>query len=114
MQPVQYNNLKIYKGATFKFEFRLKHCTGYADPTDVIFNLAEAAGGTEVYEKRYAESPQGVTYDADTETWTVILTEDETADIDKGTLYFFVDAIESGERIPWIIGNVTVYAHAPA
>ncbi len=114
MQPVEYSKAKLYKGAAFTFSFRLSRDGRYIDPENVIFTLSKRAGGEEVYEKQYTDSPTSITVDDD-DIWTVQLTDTETDDIDDdGELYMQIDAVEDGVRERWGIGNVRVYEDATA
>jgi len=111
MQPISYNGAKIYKGAVFRFSFRLSRAGEYVDPDDVIFTLSTKAGGTEVFETSYAESPTFISVDDD-QIWTVEIPASETDSIDDAELYMQVDIIEDSSRERWIIGNARVLENA--
>lgn len=111
MQPVPYNGLKIYKGAVFRFSFRLSRAGTYVDPTDVIFTASDKPGGTAVFDLSYTDSPTFISVDDD-DIWTVEIPSTDTDSIEYGELYMQVDIIEDGERERWITGNIRVYQNA--
>lgn len=111
MQPVSYNNLKLYKGAVFRFSFRLSRAGSYIDPSDVIFTASDKPGGTEVFNLSYTDSPSFLSVDDDN-IWTVEIPATDTTDVNYGDLYMQVDAVEDGSRERWITGNIKVYQNA--
>lgn len=111
MQPINYSGAKIYKGAVFRFSFRLSRAGEYVQPDDVIFTLSTAPGGTEVFETSYAESPTYISVDDD-QIWTVEIPASQTANIEDAEVYMQVDIIEDSARERWITGNARVLQNA--
>lgn len=113
MEPFNYNDLKIYKGSRFTFSFRLALDGEYIEPpVDIIFTASNGAGGTQIIQKSYSESPTSITFDED-DVYTVELSDAETDEIEEALLYFQVDTINAaGKRDRWIIGHIKVYDDA--
>lgn len=113
MNPVEYSKWKMYKGAAFQIQFRLKRAGDNIDPSNVIITISDKPGGTEKFKKEYAESPTAITIDDDG-LWTMALTGDETETVDVGELYIQVDAVEDAQPERWITGTIRVYQNATA
>jgi len=113
MQPLEYNKLKMYKGADFVFKFRLSYSGDYVDASNVIFTASDTPGGTEIFNIQSSDSPSFLSKDDD-EIWTLRIPASDTAEVEKPELYFQVDTIESGEHPRWIIGRMQVLDNATA
>lgn len=95
----QKKDLKIYKGATFQLNWRIK-CDGvYQDVSgwDWKFQAAELIGGTAVIDKNNTDSPAGITHDNDDENLnTLEITATETQNITStGKLFYKLQAVDA-------------------
>lgn len=117
IEPIN-RDVKLFKNATFKLEFRIKEDGATVDLTGWSFYfkaVEDCAGGDTVLETNSVDSPAGITIDSTKDS--LITVEISAADTDaitqKGRLYFEIDAVtNTGERQRRWIGKIDIIEHA--
>ena len=110
-------NVNLHKGATFKLQFRLKHCGAYIDLSGytIDFVLSDKVKGEEIIHATSGSSPTYITVDTENNSLvTIELPPEYTADIEEeGSLYMQIDTISpDGERDRRWVGDVQLYEAA--
>lgn len=113
IEPIE-KDVDLYKGATFKLQFRIKESGAYVDTSDWSFTfkaVEKNSGGTEVLAANSTDSPAGIVVDsANNYLITVTISASDTAAItQEGQLYFEIDVItNTGESQRRWIGNINL------
>jgi len=113
IKPIE-KDAELYKGATFKLEFRIKDDGNYTDTSlwGFTFKAVEKnSGGADVLATNSTDSPAGIVVDsADNYLITVTISAVDTAAITQtGQLYFEIDATNNlGEVERRWIGNINL------
>ena len=101
-------DLKMYKGADFVFEFRLRSDDEYINPELVTFKAADSPSDAVLISK--STSTGGIEIDAnDKYLITITVPFSETDAITVPRLYYEIDATIGSIRYRKLMGNINVY-----
>lgn len=113
IEPI-FKDYNLYKGATFKIQFRIKRNGDYVDVSgyEWYFKAADEVNGTLVLEGDNQSSPANISVDADDDYLvTVKFSPTDTDAITQvGCLKYEIDnVLEDGERQRRMMGSINLY-----